>query len=433
MLKQYRQRFILLNLILVGAVLLGTFVVIGTAIYRNDYAELKKTMSAVLKPWNTSQPSSQEKKSPPQKTGNAERESKKSDTAERKPQERSAASNRQQQDDNITTIFYDKSTDKISVLSETLSFDGDVQTIVHAIMAQQEDFGTLKDNRVIYYRQKTQNEYKIAVTDVSYIGSHMLNMIMILSGAYLLSMGLVLAISIRLSHLAAKPMEKAMDMERKFVADISHDLKTPITVILANNSIIRSNPALTVGDNMQWLDSTENAASDMMELISQMLTLSSLESVEQHIKKESVNLSSTAERCVLQLESIAYERNITIEDSIQEQVIIQSEEEYTRRICSSLIENALKYEPDNGKIDIKVYTSRKKAVFSVQNFGSVIDREDLPHIFDRFYRSDKTRNLHNGHGLGLPIIRQMTKLLDAHITVESSPANGTTFLVIFEL
>ena len=228
-------------------------------------------------------------------------------------------------------------------------------------------------------------------------------------------------------------MENAIEMERKFVADISHDLKTPITVILANNSIIKSNPNAAVSDNLQWLDSTDSAADEMMNLIHEMLTLSSLESAEKTVERQSVNLSSTAEKCVLQMESVAYERGITVEDEIDENITILSTDEYTKRICSSLIENALKYEPDGGNIKIKVGTSRKKAVFSVQNFGSVIDKDDLPHIFDRFYRGDKTRSLSKGHGLGLPIVYKMCELLHAHIMVESTKKSGTIFTVAFEI
>ena len=74
-----------------------------------------------------------------------------------------------------------------------------------------------------------------------------------------------------------------------------------------------------------------------------------------------------------------------------------------------------------------------KAIFSVQNFGSVISKEDLPHIFDRFYRSDKTRNLSDGHGLGLPIVHKICELVHAHIIVESNEKNGTIFTAEFEI
>ncbi len=425
MLKGYRRRFVMLNMILVGSVLLATFISIGIAVYRDDYAELKSTMSMVVKPLNAPERNSDNKKTPPEKR----------DGENKSPPQREQKNNqpKRDNDDNITTIFYDSKNDEISILSETLSFDGDTEEIVHEIAKQKDNFGILDNYHVIYYKDKTQNEYKIAVTDISYISSQIIKIILILLTAYVLSMGVVFFISVQLSKLAAKPMENAIEMERKFVADISHDLKTPITIILANNSIIKSNPDSIVSDNKQWLDSTDNAASEMMKLVHEMLTLSSLESVEKTVKRRSVNLSSIAEKCVLQLESVAYERGITVEDEIEENIMILSTDDYTKRICSSLIENALKYEPDNGNIKIKVCTSRKKAVFSVQNFGSIINKDELPHIFDRFYRSDKSRNSSDGHGLGLPIVHKMCELVHAHIIVESSQTIGTTFTVAFEI
>ena len=107
-------------------------------------------------------------------------------------------------------------------------------------------------------------------------------------------------------------LENAIGMERQFVRDISHDLKTPVTVILANNSILRSNPDTKLGDHMQRIDSTDSAARDMMNMVSEMLTLSKLENTEVRAEKECVNLSMEAERTVLQLESVAYENRIEL-------------------------------------------------------------------------------------------------------------------------
>ncbi len=433
MLKGYRRRFVLLNMLLVGLVLIGTFIMIGTAVYTNSYNELKNTMTLVLKPWNFSE----EKQPPRSNNTDIGKNNKKSppDKPENEPQNthEPKVQSKRYKDDNITTIMYNSKNNEISVLSENLSFDGDVSEIIPQIAKQKNSFGTLYEYHIIYYMEKTENEYKIAVADISYIGYRMVRITLILLLAYILAMALVFFISIQLSKLAAKPMENAIEMERKFVADISHDLKTPITVILANNSIIKSNPLSAVSENQQWLDSTDNAANEMMKLIHEMLTLSSLESVEKTVERQAVNLSSVTEKCVLQMESVAYERGITFEDEINENIMILSTEAYTNRICSSLIENALKYEPDGGNIKIRVYTSRKKAVFSVQNLGSTISKEDLPHIFDRFYRSDKTRNLSDGHGLGLPIVHKMSELVHAYITVDSTQTNGTTFMVAFEI
>ena len=426
MLKKYRHRFIALNMGLIGLVMIITFTVIGTEICRNDYIELKNVMSMVLKPWNLS-----EGENPP--SDKKQTSKKNDDKKDSPPQHKTNARKERYKDDNITTIFYNNKQDKISVLSETISFEGNVDLVVHKIVNEQENFGILNAEGVIYYKETTGNTYKIAITDIWYLQSRILKIILILSLSLILSMIVILLISIKLSRLAAKPMENAIAMERQFVSDISHDLKTPITVILANNSILLSNPQSIINDNRQWLDSTELSAREMMDMVSQMLTLSSLESVENTVTKQSVNLSSVAEKCILQLESLAYENDVLIEENIEKDIFILSDEEYAKRICSSLVENALKYEPERGKLQICVSSTKKKALFSVRNFGSYISPEDLPHIFDRFYRGDKTRNYKKGHGLGLTIIKRMTELIDAKIQVNSSEKIGTIFTVIFDI
>ena len=250
--------------------------------------------------------------------------------------------------------------------------------------------------------------------------------------AYLGAMALVFLISLWLSGLAAKPMEDAMRMERQFTADVSHDLKTPITVVLANSSILKSNPDADAKERIQWVESTENAAKKMMTMVEQMLTLSSLEAKGRKLEKTPVSLSSTSERVALELDVLAFERGVTVETEIAEDVRVLATEEYAERICASLLENAIKYEPDGGRVDLKLTADRKKATLTVQNHGGVISQEDLPHVFERFYRGDKARTAQSGHGLGLPILKQIVDLLGGEIRVESSEDAGTVFTVVLD-
>ena len=104
------------------------------------------------------------------------------------------------------------------------------------------------------------------------------------------------------------------------------------------------------------------------------------------------------------------------------------------RIVSSLLENALKYEPEGGRVLLSLVCEKKNAVLSVQNFGSSIAEQDLPHVFDRFYRSDKSRGSKDGSfGLGLAITREMTERLGGKITARSSREEGTIFTVSFRI
>jgi len=220
-------------------------------------------------------------------------------------------------------------------------------------------------------------------------------------------------------------------MERRFITDVSHDLKTPISVAVANNNIIKENPNSYVKEQTQWLRSTEDALNDMLNLINQMLTLSSLETLNVALPKETVNLSAAAEKCLLQLEAVIYEKGIDVRENVEKDLFFKTVPEYVQRIFTGLIDNAVKYEPSGGKIEVSLKREKGKFIYSVKNYGSVISENDIPHIFERFYRGDRARTANSGHGLGLAIIKQLADMINAEIRVASSDKDGTVFSVIF--
>ena len=414
MIRNYRKRFVISVMVMVGLALLITFLVLSYAIQRNEYNSLKNTMALLIRPWDSPGESFKtlDKGGLPQIPEGEKPEDmpdgeKPGDTpqgekpdADIKPPEGSeppeALQDRTGQDpgaaaqslsNEIATVIYDRSSGEISVLSDDSFIEStDISGAVEEIAELDKEFGTLRSYGLIYYKDGTGNNLQIALASTSYIRAKMARSVIMLSLAYAAAMVLVLFISVKLSKTAAKPMEDAVEMERQFVADISHDLKTPITVVLANNSILRSGKDQTVADQMQWIDSTDEAAKNMLTLVSEMLDLSQLESSERVAERESTDLSQLAEKCVLQMESVAFERGVQLESDIDEGLAAVSDRNYVQRIFSSLIENALKYEPMGGKVNVTLKKERRKAVFSVVNSGSTISAEDLPHIFERFYR-----------------------------------------------
>ena len=168
-----------------------------------------------------------------------------------------------------------------------------------------------------------------------------------------------------------------------------------------------------------------------------MLTLAEAERPESIVERKEVDLGSIAMKAALELESLAYEKKVALDTKLPESCMLCSSEQDLLRIVSSLLENALKYEPEGGRVLLSLVCEKKNAVLSVQNFGSRIAEQDLPHVFDRFYRSDKSRGSKDGSckdgsfGLGLAITREMTERLGGKITVRSSRKEGTIFTVSF--
>ena len=426
MLKGYRRRFVAYNMLLVGVVLLVALIFQGLYLYRSAYNELQNTMRLIVEPLGGA------------RMGFFRLDGADAGTPPELPQRMDGKDGRRAErevsEEGILTVVYDSGSDSYTLLSPESFLDAEeLDEGVRAAAAQEERFGRIGELGLYYYREADPEGCRIALADTAYLRSRTLKNTLTLAGIYVVTMALVFFISRRLSKLAAKPMEDALDLERQFVADISHDLKTPITVILANNSILRAAGDSSAQEREQWLASTDEAAKNMMQLVGEMLTLSNLESVGRSVVTVPLDLSSAAEKAALQLESLAYERGVEIETDITGAVTVQGNTEYCARICSGLMENALKYEPAGGRVTVTLRAERKKAVLTVRNAGSFISPEDLPHIFERFYRSDKARSSRGGHGLGLPIIRQMVELLGGEIAASSAEGEGTQFTVTLPL
>ena len=246
----YRKRFVQFNMLLIGIVL--TVMVAAVAVYMvNDYYNsLRVTMEQVVAPLQGfSQPPKGE---PPRE----------------KPEQERA-----QQKKDILTVFYSPESGAYSVLSPNNAFtDEELRSLLSAIVSQKDDFGTLRQNRVIYFRSGNE-PCRIAIASTDYITRSMGDLALVLLAIWLSAVLLFFAVSVRLSALAARPMEDAMQREKQFIADASHDLKTPLSVILANNAILLENPEAPVGSVRRWVDSSQESAKRMQQLISQMLTL----------------------------------------------------------------------------------------------------------------------------------------------------------------
>ena len=403
----YRKRFVQFNMLLIGIVL--TVMVAAVAIYMvNDYYNgLRVTMEQVVAPLRGFS-------QPPRGTPPAE-----------KPDR-----NGGEQEKNILTVFYSPESGIYSVLSPDDPFtEEEMRSLLSTIAAQEDDFGTLRQSRVIYYRSGSE-PCRIAIASTDYITRSVVNLALVLLAIWLGAMLLFFAVSVRLSALAARPLEESARREKQFIADASHDLKTPLSVILANNAILLENPETPVGSVRRWVDSSQEAAKRMQQLISQMLTLADVERPDAVLSMQPVDLAAIATKAALEMESIAYEKCVTLETALPEACVLRGNTDYLQRIVSSLLENALKYEPAGGRVHLTLTQDKRRVRLSVQNFGSTIPEDDLPHVFDRFYRSDKSRRSESGSfGLGLAITKEMAEKLGGEISVSSSAEDGTVFQV----
>ena len=411
---EYRKRFVQFNMLLIGLVLTVMVCLVAVYMYRDYYSGLKTTMEQVVAPLKAF-PNAPKSEKPFEKPGDQ--------GGTRQPRQ-------DNQGKDILTVFYSPDTEDIHLLSPNDYFDESaLPELLKAVTSQSAQFGTLYSSHVIYYYAGNSSLYRVALASTDYIAHSMLHLGLVLLAIWVGAMGCFLLVSIQLSKVAARPMEEAIGREKQFVADASHDLKTPLSVILANNSILRENPEARVGSLSRWTDSTQQVAKRMQQLIGEMLTLADVERPEASLELTQVDIASVVMKAALELESVAYEQGVALDTELPDSLLGRSSENYLQRIAASLMENAIKYEPRSGQVLVTLTRSRRYAILEVRNRSTRISQEDLPHVFDRFYRSDKSRQSKTGgHGLGLAITKEMVTKLGGTIQAGSGE-DGTTFSV----
>ena len=225
-----------------------------------------------------------------------------------------------------------------------------------------------------------------------------------------------------LSGWAVRPMAKAWDMQRQFVADASHDLKTPLTVILSNSELLRQQGES--GDSPE-LDRIQSAGKRMKDLVQKMLTLARMEDDPNRGAWESMDLSDMVMETALAFEAAAFEKGLTIEENVESDLVVKGNR---AQVC--LLDNACKYAAPGSRVTVSLEKAGKRAKLTVHNTGSYIPPEDIQHVFERFYRADKSRTEGDSSGLGLAIVESVVEAMGGTVAAESSETGGTTFTAL---
>lgn len=276
----------------------------------------------------------------------------------------------------------------------------ELAAILNDCLSQNRQEGVVADYHLRYLRRSSGLYEKLAFVDMS-MEQAMLREMM---GSYLLIGGiallLLLAAAVLLSWWATRPVERAWRQQRQFLSDASHELKTPLTVILSNAEMLES--TLLEDRPARWADNIRSEARRMKQLVEEMLTLARADSMTAAAVLGDVSLSEAAEDCVLAFESVAFEAEKALECRLAEEVCVLGDGEKLRRLVSILLDNAIKYGAPGGAVSLALERRDRQAVLTVSNPGE-IPAEHLPRLFERFYRVDASRGEQSGFGLGLSI------------------------------
>ena len=229
-----------------------------------------------------------------------------------------------------------------------------------------------------------------------------------------------------LSGWAVRPMAKAWDMQRQFVADASHDLKTPLTVILSNSELLKQQSEAA---DTPEVDRIEAAGRRMKDLVQKMLTLARMEDDPNRGAWESMDLSDMVMEGALAFEATAFEKGLTIDENVKSGLVVKGNRAQVQSVLECLLDNACKYADPGSSVTVSLEKAGKRAKLTVHNTGSYIPPADLPHVFERFYRADKSRTASDSSGLGLAIVQSVVESMGGTVSVESSESAGTAFTV----
>ncbi len=250
-----------------------------------------------------------------------------------------------------------------------------------------------------------------------------------------LTMVLIGVGSWHLAGLAMYPIQQSYEQIQRFTSDVSHELRTPITSAQTLIETTLDNPLFL--DDQQNLQSIYRQIKRLGELTTDLLLLSRLEQNPlQEIKWQKICLNDLVQDVEEELMSMAISAHISLVCDIQSEKLlyIHGNEGQIYRLLINLMTNGIKYTPENGEVKIILKAEYSKAIIMVKDTGIGISQNDIPHIFDRFYRvnDDRSRNT-GGNGLGLSIAKAIALSHQGNLQVESKLGEGSSFMVIFPL
>ena len=292
--------------------------------------------------------------------------------------------------------------------------------IMSQAAASEAELGVLEEYDLRFYRLQRPGELTLVFMDISGEKAALGNLTWTCVGIGMLSAALFWGISILLARWAVRPVERAWSEQRQFVADASHELKTPLTVILTNAELMQTQP------DPQYARSVLTMATRMRALVESLLELARVDNGAVRAAFEDTDLSGLVEEELLPFEPVYFERGLELDYSVEPDLHIAGSPRHLRQVVSILLDNAANHSPEGSAVRVHLRRQGGTAQLTVTNPGD-LSREDCRNIFLRFYRVDAARS-GGGYGLGLPIAQGIVHSHGGKIWAESR--DGTVTLTV---
>lgn len=336
----------------------------------------------------------------------------------------------------VPTLVVDVSDDgRIQILKNRFSEldEETVEPLISLAASSKEPQGMIRESSLRYLREpKSDGTTRYAFADISVEQSSLKTQLLHSAAIGLLAAAVFFFISALLSRWMVKPVEDAFDRQRQFVADASHELKTPLTVILSNVNMMASSLPSSDEKNGSRLERIGAEAARMRQLVEHLLLLARSDSGVGTTALTPQNFSYIVNSSVMTFEPLIFETGRCLSDDIEDGIRINGDSKKLRQLIDILLDNACKYSDQGSEIVIRLYkTSAREVCCSVKSKGRPLAKEELETIFERFYRSSESRGECQGYGLGLSIARTIADEHGGSIWAQSDVNGFNTFFVRF--
>ncbi len=335
--------------------------------------------------------------------------------------------------DNIRLPFF---TINISDNGELTAFGGDyfdltdkelLRKLVNAVDASSKETGILPEYDLRYLKNDNGRMKAIVFADVSSEKAMISGLIRNSAIIGLIAYIILFAISLILAKWVTKPVEKTWNEQKQFIADASHELKTPLTVIMTNAEMM-TDKSYTENDRAGFTKNILSTSKRMRGLVESLLELARLDNNRSLMQFDSVDLSKLINNSILPFEPLFFESGLVLAADIEDNITVRGDKEKLGQVVSILLDNALKYCEPAEKVCISLKHQTSNCLLSVSGAGAPLTKEDRINIFKRFYRVDKSRNDGQSYGLGLSIAMSIINEHNGRIWAESENGLNTFFV-----
>ena len=322
------------------------------------------------------------------------------------------------------TVFFDKSGKVTGTFTESIYAIDEDTAIEYAEKVMD---GGEKRGWISSYRYKVfsaEMGYGVVFVDGSMNRSALMQSTMISAIVLLACASLVLMLIFLLSKKAVKPIAESYEKQKQFITDANHELKTPLTLILANLDIAEAE----LGKN-EWLDDIRSEGHRMTELVNQLVALSRMDEEGQPMNITEVSFGELVADTVSEFEPLAKDRGKALTASVCKEITYLGDEALLYRLVGILMDNAIKYCDQDGEISVTLRRGRR-VILTVENTYSAVNETPLHRLFDRFYRADKARKFTGGYGIGLSMAKAIVEKHKGEITAYKKDSTHIGFKII---